>query len=104
VHPGETMRASVRFRNSSPRVWNSFIRLSYRWQIEAGAAAPPHGAHRFDLGRPVAPGVEVELDNLEISAPGKPGRYRFTFELVNELVAWFSDRGAAVLSQSVDVR
>ncbi len=104
VHPGATVRASVRFRNSSLRVWNSFIRLSYRWEIESEAASPPHGKHRFDMGRPVAPGVEVELDDLEIPAPARPGRYRLTFELVNELVAWFSDRGAPVLSQSVEVR
>ena len=43
------------------------------------------------------------LDRVEVRTPQDPGRYVLTFELVNELVSWFSDRGGAVLSVPVSV-
>jgi len=41
----------------------------------------------------VLPGESMDLP-MKIRTPAKPGDYRLTIELVQELVQWFADRGA----------
>ena len=103
VKHGTQQWASVTFKNSSPRVWNSFVRLNYTWGRE-GAPPEPSGPNRTFLGRPVASGEIVCLDHVPIDVPAEPGRYTLSFDLINEMVARFSDRGAGVLSVPVRVK
>jgi SAM-dependent methyltransferase len=88
-----TVRAQVRNAGASP--WPSFlggrpIHLGNHWrsadgkllQLDDGRAPLPH-----DVG----PGEEVELE-LTVTAPVDPGDYLLELDLVQEGVAWFSQR------------
>lgn len=57
---------------------------------------------RTDLGRRVDGGTTAELDAV-VRAPEEPGRYKLTFELVQEGVAWFTSRGSPYLDVFLDV-
>jgi hypothetical protein len=104
VSGGKTALATVSFRNTSDRVWNSWVKLSYSWTPDNPKIKPEHASNRTLLSRPVAPNAVVIMDHVDVKVPDAPGRYRLTFDLVNELVAWFSDRGAPPLSIPVVVR
>ena len=78
------------------------MRLAYDWTAaSAEPAARPR--HRADLPHPVHPGETMTL-LVPLEAPDQPGEYRVTFELVQELVAWFGAKGAATLVVPVTVR
>ncbi|HEY6041842.1 MAG TPA: hypothetical protein VIX58_06895, partial [Anaerolineae bacterium] len=57
---------------------------------------------RTELPREVAPGESITLD-AEVHPPDHPGMYRLEVELVNEGVAWFSERGVTPFSREVQV-
>ncbi len=71
------------------------VRLAYGW---AAGAAPLSTAltGRADLPHPVHPGETMTL-LVPLEAPAQPGDYRVAFVLVQELVAWFHEKGAATL-------
>jgi len=80
------------------------IRLAYRW-VDACSLVP---LSRFDDNRtalPVAvkPGAEITM-NLEIKAPSRPGKFWLEIEAVQELVAWFKDKGYPGLRIEVQVK
>ena len=60
------------------------------------------GAVRTDLLGPVLPGASVDVP-MNIRAPATPGHYNLRIELVQELVQWFSDRGADTITLPVQV-
>ena len=76
------------------------IRLSYRW-VEVGSSVPP--LSRFDtrtaLFAAVKPGTK-----MGIKAPSRPGKYWLEIEAVQELVAWFKDKGSPGIRIEVAVR
>ena len=80
------------------------IRLSYRW-VEAASSVP---LSEFDDNRtalPVAvePGDEITM-RMDIKAPSRPGKYRLEIEAVQELVAWFKDKGCPGIKIEAEVR
>jgi hypothetical protein len=78
------------------------VRLAYGWTAASGPPADAPG-RRVDLPHPVSPGETMTLlVPLEASVP--PGDYRVTFTLVQELVAWFQEKGAPTLVVPVAVR
>jgi len=85
----------VAFRNSGTETWRGSVHC-VRYFVPAAA---PLGqgrdpAPRLLLKRPVAPGQTVVLERFAVQTPDQPGDYVLVFDLVNEFVAWFSDRGA----------
>jgi hypothetical protein len=96
-------RVLVRFRNTSDQSWpdavaadparsgHHAVRLAYRWRQRA-AVPPPYGS-RSDLREPLPPGGVTGL-RMVVVAPPTPGDYVLQFDLVQEDVAWFEDRGA----------
>ncbi len=79
------------------------IHLSYRW-VEADSSAPLSGFDtRTALPVAVKPKAEIIM-NMEIKAPSRPGKYRLEIEAVQELVAWFKDKGCPGLRIAVEVR
>ncbi len=52
---------------------------------------------RVALPRPVAPGEQVTL-RCALVAPTAPGRYRVLFDMVDEGIAWFEQRGSKPVS------
>lgn len=79
------------------------VRLTHAWILAEDAQDDGRiGALRTDLPRPVGPGDSMEL-RVDTRTPVKPGEYRLTMELVQELVMWFADLGGARLTVPVRV-
>ncbi len=79
----------ARWPRSSPDGFG-LVRLGAH--LHAGDGAPDildYG--RADLPRDVEPGA-AEVLSIELEAPGRPGRYRVTLDMVREGVTWFSRR------------
>ena len=57
---------------------------------------------RTEIGTSVGPGDAVELAAVA-RAPEQPGHYKLTFELVQEGVTWFAQRGSPYLDVFVEV-
>lgn len=96
VPPRARTTIDVRVRNASRQTWpgtsgERMIYLGNHWLTESGAAVLVQDDGRVGLGRDIAPGEEIELA-LAVTAPGSPGRYVLELDLVQQQVAWFSDR------------
>lgn len=67
------------------------IRASYRW---LSANRSPLGDYDYRVGLPhdLRPGETTHIE-FTIQAPAAPGKYFLEFDLVQELVAWFHDKG-----------
>lgn len=79
------------------------IRLSYRW-VEADSSVPLSGFdNRTALTAAVEPSAEITM-NMGIEAPSRPGKYWLEIEAVQELVAWFKDKGSTGIRIEVEVR
>jgi hypothetical protein len=111
--PGQIEIIPVTFTNASKTVWPNFktargklpgeyaVRVSYRW-LDANAKMPGNFGERFELPKPVNPGEAVTVA-VRVQAPTMPGSYQLQFDLVQELVAWFADKGAKQLRFPVRV-
>lgn len=98
----------ITIQNSSTSPWEyggrnakHKITLSYHWLDQWGHVVTWDGA-RTELPREVAPGESITLE-AEVHPPDHPGMYRLEVELVNEGVAWFSERGVTPFSREVQV-
>lgn len=78
------------------------VRLAYRWWSPTSPLPTIDYSFRTDLEKPLAPGESATL-RVMLKAPPQPGDYRVQFDLVQELAAWFEDKGAARLSVPVRV-
>jgi len=79
------------------------IRLAYRW-VDAGRSVPSaFDDNRTALPAVVKPSAEITM-KMEIKAPSMPGRYWLEIEAVQELVAWFKDKGSPGIRIEVNVR
>ena len=89
------VRARVVFRNAGTEVWSGSVHAVFYFIREGSPPAEGRdAARRLLLQRPVSPGQTVTLERFEVETPTESGSYRLVFDLVNENVAWFSDRGA----------
>ncbi len=77
------------------------VRMSYRWNLP-GLNPKADPTPRIDLDGPLLPGASTTL-SAEITAPSKAGDYLLEFQLVQELVAWFRQKGAPPLEIAVKV-
>lgn len=77
------------FRPSSTFVRPANVLLSYHWYTPDRQIYQWDG-HRYDLPKPLRPGDFVSYC-VNVMAPEQPGEYLFQPDLVEELVAWFSD-------------
>ena len=79
------------------------IHLSYRW-VEARSLVPLSGFDiRTDLYPAVKPNAEITM-YMGIKAPSKPGTYWLEIEAVQELVAWFKDKGYPGIRVETEVK
>lgn len=112
--PGATVRAIVRFRNAGDQVWpdpqlanpatflpQRAVRVGYRWLDASGK--PVSEFEREELPFPVFPNQSIEIP-IVTPAPAQPGLYRLELDLVQEVVAWFSERGNARISAALRVQ
>jgi len=108
VEAGAKMSAAITIRNTGDTLWLSGQTL------RAGIVMPgikvfnglgeivaeAHG-HPM-LPRSIAPGQSVSID-LPFPVPPVPGTYTLKFDLVDQQVCWFEDRGSQPLIFSVEV-
>jgi len=99
----------VLVRNESNHTWPAPGSPGTRYPVQLGNHwLDVDGTLRVqDDGRAGLPadlhcGEQIELDLL-VTAPERPGRYLLELDLVQELVAWFADRGSTTLRLTVEV-
>jgi SAM-dependent methyltransferase len=107
IPAGSRRLLTVRVRNVSDCVWpgmenaEGWVRAGARWRREPDGLLIEDGG-RADLLQPLHPGEEVDLE-LAITAPRSPGTFRLEVDLVQELVAWFRDKGSFATQTTVQV-
>lgn len=109
---GSTVAVGIVVKNTSDQTWREFgstqkgklaVRLGYRWWDSGGkAVVVDYTPVRGELGRPLAPGKSAAMA-VAVIAPPAPGTYVLQLDLVEELVAWFQDRGAPQVKVPVTV-
>ena len=77
------------------------IRLGYSWHKGANDTSDAAAA-RGDLAAPVPPGATATF-TINVTPPAQPGEYQLEFDLVEELVTWFSAHGTQKLTIPVKV-
>ncbi len=99
----------VRVTNESNVLWPAHestevrygISLSYHWIDKNGIYILFDGV-RTPLPRGVVPGGEIVLD-ASVVTPSQPGEYSLEFDMVQEGVSWFKDRGSATANVVINV-
>ena len=98
VQAGALGRARVELENAGGAAWRD-LNVSYHWLDERGNPIVWDG-----IRHPVSaqPGERVELE-LQVRGPIPPGRYKLTFDLVDEHRFWLAELGNYTPELDVDV-
>lgn len=100
LHAGELVPGFIEVRNTGSETWRPG-EVNLGTVVPRDASSPLAGPDWISAGRPatidrvVAPG-EVGRFNFTVRAPAATGDYPQYFNLVRELVTWFSDSGGPV--------
>jgi hypothetical protein len=78
------------------------VRLGYDWK-KSDSPTAEQAAPRADLNATVPPGGSATF-TINVTAPPKAGSYVLEFDLVEELVTWFSAKGTSKLAVPVTVK
>ena len=105
MNRGQTRSLAVQVTNTGGLTWtpanpNPF-RLSYHWF--RGAQEVVRDGLRTNLAGPVAVNQGVTL-NAKLRAPSSPGTYTLKWDMVQEGVTWFRNKGVATADQTVVVK
>lgn len=115
MKPDEVVTVKVKFRNISDQVWpdpktaapagdgSYAVRLAWRWRTSEEMTTGEGTSNRADLSEPLGPGREATV-SIDVTAPKQPGQYRLQLDLVQELYAFFEDRGAKLQIVPVTVQ
>ena len=81
------------------------IHLGYHWYTPDGEVAPHHlwDDHRTELPKDLAPGESVSLQ-AKLSIPSAAGVYQLRWDMVEEMVAWFTWKGQPTLDVTITVQ
>jgi 2-polyprenyl-3-methyl-5-hydroxy-6-metoxy-1,4-benzoquinol methylase len=106
--PGTSVEVEVTATNTGDTLWlhrpmryGGHVRLGAQLLGEDRSMIAPDFASLF-MPRDVAPGESITL-RVPIRAPDVAGRYILRFDLVDEFITWFRDRGSRPFDASVDV-
>jgi hypothetical protein len=105
---GTVRRMVLTVRNRGTTCWPALglpddyyrIGLAYRWQTPHGQEVTPFDANRTWLPHDLPPGAEARLD-VRVRVPAGTGHYLLEFDLVQEHVGWFRERGFSPLRLEV---
>ncbi len=107
IKAGQRARASFVLRNVGRKTWvakgPNRMQLGYHWFTPEGQLVPAAEDLRMSLPRDIATGQAVELTNVKISAPYEAGNYVLQWDLVEEGITWFSNRGAKTFGVGIKV-
>jgi len=114
LRAGQAGSVHIQIRNASDTIWwargaqvntrpdNKFyIAAADRW-LKADGSLLTNMDGRYGIGKDLKPGEETEV-TLQITAPKEPGDYTLEIDLVQEGVAWFSDKGSPTARTKVSV-
>ncbi len=112
---GQKETIQVKIKNASDVEWYArggevntnpdnrfYIAVGNRWLKAEGEQLVTNMDGRYGLPKNLKPGDEVEVPLL-ITAPKDPGEYILEVDLVQEQVAWFSDKGSPTAKVKVAV-
>jgi len=86
----------------NPRPDNKFyLAAGNRW-LKADGSLQTNMDGRYGLVKDLKPGEETEVP-LVITAPKDPGEYTLEIDLVQEQVAWFSEKGSPTAKAKITV-
>jgi hypothetical protein len=108
VRDGELFRTHVRLVNTGAITWRRTgdrpTHLAHHWYAETEGAETmvAFNGRRTELPQDVPPGGTVEVDGVA-RAPLVAGPYRLAWDLVQEGVTWFSERGNATADEPIVV-
>jgi hypothetical protein len=107
LHAGDVFAVPVTLRNTGtiawPRAGSHPTHLAYHWEPLVGPSTQvDFEGQRTDLPVDVPPGGVLEI-LATVRGPDVQGSYRLRWDLVQEEVTWFSDRGNAMPAQRVEV-
>jgi len=106
---GHTYGVELTLRNAGTLTWPADgaqpVRLGYRWYDEAGKRVPqpPEDERRTPLSQDVTFANTAVFSPALVTAPREPGRYTLRWDLLQEGVGWFSERGSPTLDVTVTV-
>jgi hypothetical protein len=101
MQPGQKQTITVKIKNTGDTIWLSKgraadgffqVNLGDIWTDANGKRIEGHPYVRSALPADIPAGQEVEVP-LVITAPATKGEYTLTIDLVQEMVAWFSEKG-----------
>jgi hypothetical protein len=77
------------------------VLLSYHW-LRRDSFPPVVDGIRTNLPSDLAPGTQIAL-RATVKAPDKPGTYILEFDMVQEAISWFKDRGSRAIRFDVTI-
>ena len=94
-------------KNTSEAPWpalgQSSVRLSYHWLSSDGKTIlDEFDGLRTTLPADLMPNKEIELE-AKIKAPNKPGNYILEFDMLQEIVSWFKEKGSKTSQINIKV-
>ena len=105
LRPGQKEILRIKIKNASQMIWwarggpintrpdNKFyIAVGNRW-LKSDGSLLTNMDGRYGIGKDLKSGEETEVPLL-VTAPKDPGNYVLEVDLVQEQVAWFSDKGS----------
>jgi hypothetical protein len=111
LQPGQKLQLKVKVKNVSDVVWPAHgraadgffqVNLGNNWYDERNVRIEKNPYVRSGLPHDLQPNEEVEIP-LNITAPSNPGQYTLQIDLVQEMVAWFSEKGSTAPKFKVKV-
>jgi len=103
LQPGQKIQLRVKVKNISDIAWPAHgrasdgfyqVNLGDNWYDDQNKRIEKHPYVRSGLPHDLRPGEEVEVP-LSVTAPPNPGQYTLQIDLVQEMVAWFSEKGSS---------
>jgi hypothetical protein len=114
LRAGEKVSIEVHVKNSSDAVWYArggdvnpnpdnkfYIAVGNRWSQQDDKLVTNMDG-RYGLDKNLKPGESTTVP-LQVTAPGAPGDYLLEIDLIQEQVAWFSDKGSPTAKIKVSV-
>ena len=114
LRAGQKESVMVRVKNASDVYWwwrggevndrndnRFYIAAGNRWLKPDGTLVTDMDG-RYGISKDLRPGEETEIP-LAVVAPKEPGEYILEVDLVQEQVAWFSDKGSPTARAKVTV-
>lgn len=111
---GEKVTLEVQVKNGSDVNWYArggevntnpdnrfYLAAGNRW-LDATGKLITNMDGRHGLGKDLKPGESITVP-LQVTAPQNPGEYTLEVDLVQEQVAWFSDKGSTTAKTKVTV-